>query len=229
MKKLGFIIYFLCGRVAYGQTYHQQLYWLRYYNIWKINKKIEWHNEFDTRHFLRNSQHQQYIQHSRLHYRINQNWNIAAGFTHSLQGSQFDDQPNTGHRLELRPVQEVTFVKNIIKAINLNCRIRLDQRFFMENGEVSSFLLRHRYRFQIGYSFKKSNLSVRMSDEIMFHAGNRNLFNQFDQNRLYFGAEKRFNKHLAIELGYLYLYQISRNSTIVYDRDIVRFTLQHTL
>ncbi len=212
------------------QTSIQQLYWLRYYNIWRISRLVEWHNELDTRHFFDNSQRLQWIQHSRIHYRIGPKINLAAGFTYSLQGNQQPDIPNTTLKPELRLVQEINYHQNILPNTSLSLRTRFDERFFLATAQSpSSFTFRHRYRLQISHFFKKANLTLRLNDELMYNVQNRREWAKLDQNRIYFAVEKRFSPSLAVEVGYLNIFQAARQAGLYYERHILRLTLHHTI
>src|SRR4028119_506510 len=67
---------------------NQSLYWLRYNNQLTINKKWTWNNEIDDRRFFENSRQHHLIMHSRLHYKIFRNFDVAFGLTYSLQSPQ---------------------------------------------------------------------------------------------------------------------------------------------
>jgi Protein of unknown function (DUF2490) len=234
------IFYLLCFGL-YAQTKqvtNQSLYWLRYYNQLSINKKWTWHNEFEDRRFFENNQQQQFIVHSRLHYKIFQNADVAFGLTYSLQSPQ---DPNSTSDLvvpEIRPVQEINFSNPITQRLTIQHRLRIDERFIHKNDskvllEGYDFNFRFRYRFQASYKLSKGESTtptiLKVADELMINAGEKIVYNQFDQNRTYVGIEQGLSKNIAIELGYLHWYQQRASGYQFFDRDIIRLTIYHKI
>ena len=217
---------------AQKEVIHQSLYWIRYYNILNFNPKWSLHTEIDTRHFFVNSRQHQLIIHSRVSYRANDKWTVAAALTYSAQKPP---RPGTYPRPvtpELRAWQEVAYNQPLSPSLTLNYRIRVEERFLathsgpFEFNEPHPFIFRHRYRVQLGYAIKKANLSFRASDEFFLNNFEGKMF---DQNRVYMSVEKRFNPALAVEVGYMNIYQQSRASGLTFRRDNLRLTLMHTL
>mgnify|MGYP000872118787 CR=1 FL=1 len=94
-------------------TVYQQLYWMRYFNQLELNTKWNLQNELDERLFFKNSKQQQFITHSRIHYKIKKDCDLATGFTWSLQSTQ---DPNSASKLiipEYRLDQESTINSKI--------------------------------------------------------------------------------------------------------------------
>lgn len=63
----------------------------------------------------------------------------------------------------------------------------------------------------------------------MINAGQKIVYNTFDQNRIYAGLQYGFNKNITFELGYLNSFQQRAGGVDYYDRDIIRFTLYHKI
>lgn len=223
---------------AQKQVTHQNLYWLRYINRFQLSKAFNLQTEIENRvFFVRNTQHH-LIMHSRLHYNLNKNWDVAAGFTYSLQNPQ---DPNAATSLtvpEYRPNQEVNYTTTLLPKLTLANRFRLDERFISNNNGLIlqdgyDFNLRFRYRLQLTYLLNKTlqnnQTNFKIFDEIMFNAGKQIVYNQFDQNRIYIAVEQSFNKHLSAELGYLNWFQQRSIQNQFFDRNIIRLTLLHKL
>jgi hypothetical protein len=220
------------------QVINQSLYWVRYYNQLSINKKMTWHNEFEDRRFFENNQQHHFIMHSRLHYKILQNADVAFGLTYSLQSPQ---DPNSTSDLvvpEIRPVQEINYSNPITKKLTIQHRLRIDERFIHKNDskvllDGYDFNFRFRYRLQASYKFSKeeskTTTTLKVADELMLNAGDKIVYNQFDQNRVYVGVEQGLNKNFAIELGYLHWYQQRASGYQFFDRDIIRLTIYHKI
>lgn len=239
-KSLVLLLLILLGLdlAAQKQITNQSLYWIRYYNQLSITKKIVWHNEVDERLFFEKNQQQQFILHTRLHYKFAQNAEVAAGFTYSMQSPQ--DPKSTSDLVipELRPVQELSYTTPATKRLSIQQRIRAEQRFIHKSQGVNlvdgyQFNFRFRYRLQASYKLSKEDAkyptTAKVSNELMVNARKAIVYNQFDQNRVYLGLEKGISKNLSVELGYLHLYQQRATGNQFYNREIVRGTIYHKI
>jgi hypothetical protein len=241
IKKIPVILLLLLvdhGAKAQKNVTHQSLYWIRYYNQLSLNQKWTWHNEIDDRRFFENNTQHHLIVHSRLHYKISQNLEVAPGLTYSLQSPQ---DPNSTSGLivpELRPVQEIMFSNLISKRFTLQQRLRIDERFIHKNDgkellDGFDFNFRFRYRLQASYKINKNAAKnttlLKVADELMINAGSNIIYNQFDQNRVYVGVEQGISKSMSIDFGYLYWFQQRATGNQFIDRDIIRLTLYHKI
>jgi hypothetical protein len=215
---------------------NQSLYWIRYYNIWTINDKWAWHNEVDNRRFLTINRQHHLITHSRIHYKLAPNADVALGLTYSLQSPH---DPYGDSRLvvpERRIYQESNFSSPLSERWTLQHRVRIDQRFIRrtqgaELAEGYDFNFRFRYRLQVSCLLsnptRKHRTTLKLSDELMVNAGKSIVYNHFDQNRIYIGIEQQMHKHLSVELGYLNWYQQRASGNQFFSRDIIRLTILH--
>jgi hypothetical protein len=240
-KNLTFLSLFLSlswGLTAQKTVTNQSLYWLRYYNQLTLNSKLVWHNEIEDRRFLENNRQHHLIMHSRLHYKFFPNADAALGFTYSLQSPQ--DQHATIDLVvpEKRIVQEVNLSNPLTKRLIIQQRLRIDERFIHKNNgkellDGYDFNFRFRYRLQAAYRINKLEATnatiIKLSDELMVNAGKNIVYNHFDQNRIYVGIEQGINKTISAELGYLHWYQQRASGNQFFDRDIIRFTLNHKI
>lgn len=218
--------------LAQKEVIHQSLYWIRYYSILNINPQWSLHNEIDTRHFFVNSRQHVLILHSRAVYKPSDAWSFGAALTYSAQKPQNPDTYPRPVTPEFRTWQEAAYNQSLSKRFALNYRIRIEERFLSTHpghfdlAEPHPFVFRHRYRAQLGYAIKEANLAFRASDELFLNNFQGTLF---DQNRVYLSVEKRFNPALAVEVGYMNIYQRTRIPGLYYQRDNLRLTLLHTL
>ncbi len=199
---------------------------------------MTWHNEIDERRFFDNNRHQQLIIHSRLHYKFLKNFDAAFGLSYSSQSPQ---DPHSTSRLtipEIRPVQEINYSNPISSKLNLQQRLRIDERFIHKNNGLNllegyNFNIRFRYRIQMSYRINgiedKVPLAAKISDELMFNSGSTFAGRRFDQNRIYTGFEVGLVKNLSAELGYLHLYQQRAIINQFFERDILRLTIYHKI
>jgi hypothetical protein len=229
---------FSLGLTAQKTVTNQSLYWLRYYNQLTLNSKLVWHNEIEDRRFFDNNRQHHLIIHSRLHYKFLPNADAAIGFTYSLQSPQ---DPNATINIvvpEKRIVQEFNLSNPLSKRLTFQQRFRIDERFIHKNNgkelsEGYDFNFRFRYRLQASYILSKAEAknttTLKIADELMVNAGKTIIYNQFDQNRIYIGIEQGFGKGVSAELGYLHWYQQRASGNQFFDRDIIRFTLNHKI
>lgn len=218
----------------------QNLFWYRYYNQLEINSKIVWHNEVEGRRFFEGYQRHHFIMHSRLHYKLTNNTDMAGGMTYSRQSPQ-NPNPRAIDVLvvpEFRFVQEFNHNIPVSSRFSFQERLRIEQRFFRKNNGVElleghSFNFRFRLRLQASYRLNKEltkkTTILKVSNEVMINAGKNILLNKFDQNRIYIGIERELSKKVSVELGYMNWYQQTSLGYLFYNRNIVRLTLYHRI
>ncbi len=216
----------------------QDIIWIRYNNQLRFSPLLSLQTEIEERRFLNYSQRHHFIMHTRLHYRFASNADVGGGVTYSRQSAQF---PNVEDNLvvpEIRLVQEINYTIPLSTRINLQQRFRVDERFIrVNNGNelLDGFNFNWRFRIRLQASFRlnknedKKNTILKVFDEVMFNAGKNILYNQFDQNRIYIGIEQVLSKSISMELGYLKWYQQTAAGDLFFNRDIIRFTLAHTI
>lgn len=217
----------------------QNLYWFRYANTTALlNPKLSVQFEAEGSRFLKTSERHHFITHSRLHYRVDTQFNVAGGITYSRQSSQFPFREQNLVVPELRLVQEANYNIPLSKRVSIQQRLRIDNRFIRRNNgaellEGYYFNFRFRYRLQtsilLNKDLAKQSTILKISNEVMINAGNRIVYNIFDQNRIYIGIEKRFSKAISGEIGYLNWYQQTASGSLFFDRNIIRTTLFHTI
>ncbi len=239
MKKIIFILYLISLSIqAQKKIDHQQLIWYGYYNTLKFNENWSLLSEIQQRQFYNPTAQHQLVFRSNLERKITGNWNISGGLTYFLQNP---NNPNSESNLtvpELRP--DVGFKnKQRIGFLTINHRYKAEARFFhdVENNRlVGGFRFSNfRFRYQLGLDFslwkkeEKEKLSFKVKDEIMFNVGKKVVKNTFDQNRIYLALNYKLNDTYAVEMGYMNWFQQQKTGVDFYNRDIVRFSLFHTI
>lgn len=216
----------------------QQLVWYGYYNTLRFNENWSLLSEIQQRQFYNPTAQHQLVFRSNLERKITGNWNISGGLTYFLQNS---NNPNSESNLtvpELRP--DIGFKnKQRIGFLTINHRYKAEARFFhdVENDRlVGGFRFSNfRFRYQLGLDFslwkkeEKEKLSFKVKDEIMFNMGKKVVKNTFDQNRIYLALNYRLNDAYAVEMGYMNWFQQQKTGIDFYNRDILRFSLFHTI
>lgn len=187
-------------------TEGQNLLWTRLHYTAQFGQNWSWVNEADKRVFVSNFKEAQFVYHTHVHRKFNEQVETALGFTFS---SSKPTNPEAKIRLavpELRPFQEL-YLKQKVNQWGLQHRFRTEQRFFRNNDGIvltEGYNFNWRLRYQIALSRNLSkNLQLRLNDELFINAGKNILFNTFDTNRIYGALNAKVAKNLNVELGYL--------------------------
>lgn len=212
--------------------------WLAYVNTVALSSKWSLTSDISERFFLDNGRQFQFTLRSKVNYSLGQNWDAGAGFAYFKTRTADPSSVSTLGVPELRPFQEFNNRQKFNK-VSFSHRFRIEERFFRKTKDDKlvngyNFNFRFRYQFAADYVLYKSSdnnqsLSVKAADEIMFNAGEKIVYNMFDQNRVSAGFLYQPVKKLSMELIYMYSFQ-QRNVPNQYNHfDILRFTILHKI
>lgn len=221
---------------------NQDLLWYGYYLTAKVGDNYEILGEIQERQYINPSAQHQLIFRGKLRYKVVRNWKAAAGMTLFLQSP---NDPKSESNLivpELRPDIGIE-TKQEFERFSISNRFITEARFFHNVDAVNDRLgkgfyfgnFRFRYQFGIDIpvfkfqNLNKSQLVLRLRDEVMFNAGPSIDENTFDQNRISGAVYYKLNKQIGLELGYVNWNQRRATGNSYYDRDIIRFSFHHTL
>ncbi|UUC44247.1 DUF2490 domain-containing protein [Flavobacterium cerinum] len=219
---------------------NQQLIWYTYNNTIRFNDNWALVSEVQERQFFNPTAQHQLVFRSNIQRKLIENWIASAGMTYFLQSPQDPESESNLTVPELRP--DLGFEnKQRLSFMTISHRYKAEARFIHDfaNDELtggyrfSSF----RFRYQLGFDIpvwrnkdtREERLSLKIKEEILLNAGSKIVKNTFDQNRIYAGINYRINPAFSVEAGYLNWYQQRVSGTEYYDRDIIRFSLFHTL
>ena len=235
-----FLIFIFFSTFLFGQknVENQQLLWYGYYNKLQINQNWVLNSEVHERHFYQPLVQHQLVFRTNLDRRILDDINVSLGFVVFLQSPNDPESESTLMVPELRT--DFGFnAKKKYKYFNVNQRFKVEARFFhqTENNELvggyqfSNFRMRYQLGLDIPLIKKQDaeKLILKIKDEVMFNFGKNIVKNVFDQNRIYIGLNYPMNKNLAFEAGYLNWFQQRPSGTDFYNRDIIRFSVFHTI
>jgi hypothetical protein len=235
-------ILFLVGQVGWAQQgakiiVPQQLYWTRYYSQIDLSPKYELHTEVDSRRFFSPHRQHQAVFRTHLHYKFGSGWDVGAGL---VRFYQFPQDPRASNRLvvpEWRFFAEIN-QRSAIWKVQIRQRHRLEDRYFrrvVDGALASGYRTNYRFRYQLQAEYplvqkegqRKGNLTLKVSDEIMFNFGREIVRNSFDQNRIYLALHYQLLESLATEVGYVNWFQQQPTGDNYVDRDILRLTVYH--
>ena len=235
-----FLIFIFFSTFLFGQknVENQQLLWYGYYNKLQINQNWVLKSEVQERHFYQPLVQHQLVFRTNLDRRILDDINVSLGFVVFLQSPNDPESESTLMVPELRT--DFGFnAKKKYKYFNVNQRFKVEARFFhqTENNELvggyqfSNFRMRYQLGLDIPLIKKQDaeKLILKIKDEVMFNFGKNIVKNVFDQNRIYISLNYPMNKNLAFEAGYLNWFQQRPSGTDFYNRDIIRFSVFHTI
>ena len=240
MKKLIVFIIVLLPEffLAQKMVEHQQLIWYGYYNSLKFNEKWSLNSEIQERQFYQPTAQHQLVFRTNLERKLIGDWNASVGMTYFLQNPNNPTSESNLTVPELRP--DIGFGnKQKLGIVTINHHYKAEARFFhdVENNRLvggyrfSNF----RLRYQVGLDFliwkneREQVFVAKIKDEIMFNVGNKMVKNTFDQNRIYLAINYKINNSYAVELGYMNWFQQLKSGTDFYNRDILRFSIFHSM
>jgi hypothetical protein len=217
----------------HAQPNNHAAYWLRYQNQLNFSSKISWTNEIDNRRFITPDYENQFIFHSRFHYKKGR-WDYGTGLTLSWSYTTIPEKPISHATMEARPVIEASY-EIPFKSFFLQQRLRIDNRFFEADKletifDGTTYVMRFRYRVQARIPLKydhnnKPSVNLRIANEIMLNDRK----NTFDQNRIYASVDFAITKNLSIETGYIFIYQQRLGTDLFLERNVLRLSLLHRL
>lgn len=128
---------------------------------------------------------------------------------------------------ENRLVQQVQ-LNHPFGKIQLSQRLRLEERWIQKlmNSELTNtyrYITRIRYQLSLSVPLSKNKYapSLAFADELMMQTGKDIIYNNFDQNRWFAGIKQQIIPSLAVDFGYMRVwqqrlsgYQYNRNNTI---------------
>ncbi|PVY40496.1 uncharacterized protein DUF2490 [Pontibacter virosus] len=218
------------------EVIHQQLVWLSYANTLKFHPKWSLTSEIHERRFINPNRHHQFVLRSQARYALGENWEAVAGFTYFRQSP---NDPKATQRLvvpELRPHIQFNY-NQPLGRLTITHRYRAEKRFFRNtsNGELApGYNTNYRFRYRLGIEYRLAEineqpLKLKLNDEIHVNAGNKIVYNRFDQNRIYAGLSYGVLDNLEVEAGYLHWYQQRAAGNQFYNRHIAQLTISHRI
>jgi Protein of unknown function (DUF2490) len=166
--------------------------WPAYYLRIGINEKWKVVNDVQVRNFASEPVVGLIAVRSGINYRINQQWNVTAG------GAWFHQQQinNNKQKLisdELRLWEELRNEMQFNKWQLIN-QVRTEQRHF---SNADGWAFRFRYRLEAHYSLDKKWKAI-AGNELMWQSSRTS--EDWDQNRIWIGAEYAFDKNNQMQL-----------------------------
>jgi hypothetical protein len=207
-RKIIIIFLLLCvSMIAVAQqktVKHGNQQWVQYYGQAKLGEKFTLQADGGYRAADGFKTSVQYIARAGMAYSITPQIQVAAGFANL--GFYASGKIN---KREFRPYEEL-LIKNTFKRFQITHRYRIEERFFnlVSDGKIErpgTFNFRFRYLmmaaiplFKLSKSNNNAQFLLNIGDEIFFNAGEKIVYNVFDQNRLIISPTLQCNKNFSI-------------------------------
>lgn len=186
-----------------------------------ISSKWQIHNDASYRTLGSSASLLQYLHRTGIRYTANSKWSAALGVAATFNRTAFNKETNEFAR-ELRLWQEVLYKTNLTKQLQLQARLRTEERWFeATNTKASSNAFRYRLRAQLQQKFTAKWAALIANEYMQQHAKSNW---SFDQNRLIVSGVYFLNAQTQLQAGYLWL-RFPANSS----QHIVNLTIQKTI
>ena len=225
-------LFLVVSSLGYSQKNidHQQLLWMRYSLKLDIDEHWSASQEFEERTYWFPWRQHQFVSRTMGRYRFKNGFGIGAGVAYFRQSLPQDPELTVDYtQPELRSEFELTYTHSLSEKLSMNHRYWKELRYFKDEGEDYDYgNMRMRYRLELQYKHS-TTLTFRAFDEIFINLGKNIVNNTFDQNR--YGASIQYMpvKNFGFELGYINWFQQRSSGSDFYNRNIVRFTIHHTV
>jgi hypothetical protein len=239
LKKIVFVLLLLSASNSFAQTkntYHDNCVWTQY--LVKVQFAKKWSVSLDLgyrMHNFANNVSQYYIR-PLLTYNISPKVNLIAGYAH-FETNQFLNGYSDFMRPENRFVERLTVTQNVGR-VEIKHRYRVEERFIrnnqkgiLENG--SAFSMRLAYQIYATLPLNNSKIKEKtvflLAFNELFVSFGKNIFNNFDQNRLAGGFGYQFNKGLNVTVYYQNNYGQQPTGSKIYAYNTLGLSVNQTL
>lgn len=184
------------------------------------------HAEVNVRRANAGAGWQQFQLHGAATYRVSPRIQAAVAFIW-MRNYPYGDFPGGQHSIERRVHQQLTIRQPPWKRLELEHRMRLDQRWLQQYEN------RTRYQFRAVLPLTKPDSDGRQNyllaaDEVLFHLPPKRGALYFNQNRAIAGFGRRFSPTDRIEFHYMHQFLYQRNGMVVESNHTLRVQFSTT-
>ena len=218
MKKI--ILLFLISINAFAQTTRktteEEQVWTAYFNQTRLSNKWGLWGDFHfrTTHNFVGEASKGIVRLGAMYY-LNNDLKFSNGYAF------INHFPEEGHTNVSQPEHRIWHqlqLHNKYGKVRTMQWVRLEERFRRkikndnELAEGFRFDERIRYNFFLNVPLSKKGIapktvSALFNNEVMINLSKNNVYNVFDQNRLFVGLAYNFDSHSSLQLGYMNVYQ----------------------
>lgn len=201
-----------------------------YFGDHPVSKHWGVHLEGQARRATYVSSWQQYLLRPGVNYSFTPN--IMATFGYAFAYSYpYGDYPTTRHSFPEHRIFEQLLIRNKIKKIAFQHRLRNEQRYVEVRSTGSlpteqwQFRQRFRYMLRGDIPLPNKRLYLGIYDEVFLNYGANHGMRTFDQNRAYGALGIKLSKFEKFEVGYMHQYVAQRNGLITENNHTLQFAL----
>lgn len=208
----------LCILLLYFQQTSAQTIEHNGWLFWSHQQKISERWQFSADVQVRSSDKLKYVNtlliRPGIGYKIKDNQTITVGYTYF--GTWDEENDHKIYEPENRIFEQFQ-IENEIKKTEITNRFRYEQRFL----DQQTFAQRFRYYVQaqiplLANPLFTKGLYLSVQNELFLNVQGKDRVNNhiFDQNRSYAGPGYRFSENLDLEIGYMFRYQIDKETNL---------------
>ncbi|WP_299250695.1 DUF2490 domain-containing protein [uncultured Cytophaga sp.] len=238
-KKILLLMAIIVSVDSFAQSkniYHDNFIWTQYVIKGQFAKK--WSASLDIGYRSHNYADKvaQYYVRPFITYQISSKVNVLAGYAY-FESSQYLNGYQNFMRPENRLVQRLTVTQNVGR-VEIKHRYRIEERFIrnakkdvLVNGSAFSV----RLAYQIYAALPLNNTKIKEKTVFLFAFNElfvsfgKNIFNNFDQNRLAGGVGYQFTKGLSANMYYQNIYGQQSSSSKIYAYNTFGVTINQTI
>lgn len=207
-------------------------------STFQISPKWSIMSDIQERSFMKPIRQNQILLRTQVHYNLGHDWTAAGGTSYVLTRAGGLTSLSTLVIPEIRINQDLNYNQNF-RSFSLGHRYRMEERF-MKKTMNDTLIGGHKFTERLSYTLSiqcnllksKNNfrsLTFKANDGIFINAGKNIVYNTFDQNRFYTGLNYLIYKNIAIEMGYMNIFQQRSSGNKFYNRNIASFSVNHKM
>ena len=209
----------------------QNVLWTRYLLKFQVSEKWTLFFDVEERMYMFPFRQHQLLPSIGANYRLDNNFSLTAAMMYfELTLPQNPTADFTEIQQELRPQIALNYKHSLNEKLSFLSRFKAEWRYKKPPSAQYFTFRNYRLRMRLGLKYTiNSTWALNLSEEIHFNVGKKIVRNVFDQNRLTFGVSYKINDKFSLDTGYLYWFQQSSSGDDFFSRNIVYFTLKHSL
>lgn len=207
-------------------------------STFQVSPKWSIMSDVQERSFMKPIKQNQLSLRIQVQHNLGHDWTAAGGASYVLTRPGDPTSLSTLVIPEIRINQDLNY-KQKFGGFSFGHRYRMEERFIRRTMndtliEGHRFIERLSYTLSFEFNLLKSkdnfrSLAFKASNGIFINAGKHIVYNTFDQNRFYTGLNYQLYKNIAIEMGYINIFQQRSSGNQFYNRNIVSFSVNHKM
>jgi hypothetical protein len=201
-----------------------------YFGDHPVSTRWQIHLEAQARRATYATSRQQFLVRPAVNYLFTPNIMGTVGYAYAYS-YPYGNHPSTSKAFPENRFYEQLLIRNKIKKIAFQNRLRVEQRFVRVNRPLQvppqqwQFRQRFRYMLRGDIPLPNKRLYLGLYDEFFINFGANRGNRYLDQNRAYGALGIKLSKFEKVEVGYMYQYIPQRNGLVVENNHTLQFAL----